>query len=279
MIVKYSLVIPVFGNIDWLKMLLQSLGSDRSQVEVVAVNDSCDDNDAELLNALYGKSRINVLVEHAAPRGYAAAVNSGVRNASCDMIMFAHTDVILGPDTLGRLAGRIRPGGPADVASAICCHAPCTVYVASQELSYRFVDSFKPPNKPACTTARIRQCMDGMYNSDFSGFCESMRLSRPELVYTEDGYLFAAMTTRETWDMVGGMDESFGRKYLADRLWVDKLRALGGRMYVDRSTYCHHHGNATSDGPGLCHADLHPDSVRQYEQAKRLMLQSTGRML
>lgn len=276
---KYSIIIPVLGNIEWLDSLLGSIERNcrRRHSEVIVVNDATDRVDSELMEFLKKQRRIDVLVEHGSPRGFAAAINSGVRNSCAGLLAVFHTDVVVGPNTLGRLASRILPAGPASVVSATCCYAPYAPYVLSKEVYYRFVENFKPENKPACTADDIRHSLTGLYG-DFDAFCRAVRITCPDLVYTEEGYLFAAMMSRSTWDMVGEMDESFAGRGMADRLWVDRLCATGGQMYVDRSTYCHHHGNATSDGPGFEHGRLLRETTRQYEVAQREILRETGRL-
>jgi len=276
---KYSIIIPVLGNIEWLDSLLASIERNcrRRHAEIVVVNDACSRGDSELMEFLKKQRRIDVLVEHGSPRGFAAAINSGIRNSCAGLLSIFHTDVVVGPNTLGRLASRLSPAGPASVVSATCCYAPYTPYMLSKESHYRFVEGFKPENKPACTADDIRHSLIGMYG-DFDAFCRAIRITRPDLVYTEEGYLFAAMMSRDIWEMVGEMDESFTGRGMADRLWVDRLYAAGGQMYVDRSTYCHHHGNATSDGPGFEHNKSIVESIRQYEFAQREMLRETGRL-
>lgn len=270
---KYSVIIPVLGNIEWLDSLLSSIERNcrRRHAEIIVVNDACGRDDSELTAFLKKQRRIDILVEHGSPRGFAAAVNSGVRNSSSGLLAIFHTDVVVGPNTLGRLASRLCPSGPAHVVSATCCYAPYAPYVLSKELHYRFVENFKPENKPACTAGNIRRSLIGLYG-DFDAFCRAARITRPDMVYTEEGYFFAAMLSRSTWDMVGEMDESFKGRGMADRLWVDRLCMSGGQMYVDRSTYCHHHGNATSDGPGFEYGKSFQEASRRYDVAQRKVL-------
>ena len=274
---KYSVIIPVLGNIEWLDSLLTSIERNcrRRHAEVIVVNDACGREDSELMEFLKKQRRIDILVEHGSSRGFAAAINSGVRNSCAGILAIFHTDVVLGPNTLGRLASHLV--GPADIVSATCCYAPYAQYILSKEMYYRFVESFKPENKPSCTASDIRHSLTGLYG-DFDAFCRAARITRPDLVYTEEGYFFAAMMSRSTWDTVGDMDESFVGRGMADRLWVDRLCATGGQMYVDRSTYCHHHGNATSDGPGFEHDRSLQETTRQYEVARRDVLRETGRL-
>jgi len=261
---KYSIVIPVSGGIERLDMLLASIERRcrRRHAEVIAVDDGCEEQDAGRLISLRKDGRLDILVEHGSRRGFAAAVNSGIRSSTADLIVVMHADVVAGPNTLGRLASRLEPSGPASVVSAVCCRAPSPAYVLAPELQYRLIESFSSP------TTKVDERLVGMYG-DFDAFCRTARITRPDLVYTQEGYIFAAMFTRETWAEVGEMEESFSGRGMADRLWVDRLYAIGGRMYVDRSTYCHHWGG---DERPSCGEGLH------YEDFKRDMLRETGRL-
>jgi GT2 family glycosyltransferase len=273
---KYSVVIPVLGNTHWLDALLQSLEANcrRRHAEVVIVDDASGSRDTEYLESLRKSKRADVLIEHGSRRGFAAAVNTGVRNATADTVFVMHTDVVVGPNTLGRLSSRLKPFGPADVVSAICCYSPHSAYELSRDMRHRFVEMFKPSNKPPCSRDDITASIEGFYG-DFASFCRSARITRPDMVYTTDGYFFTAAFRKDTWEMVGEMDETLGCGF-AERLWVDRLCLLGGQMYVDRSTYCHHHGNATSDGPGMCYDKLFAEYARRYESARRDMLRREG---
>jgi len=117
---KYSIIIPVLGNIEWLDSLLASIERNcrRRHAEIVVVNDACSRDDSELMEFLKKQRRIDVLVEHGSPRGFAAAINSGIRNSCAGLLAIFHTDVVVGPNTLGRLASRLSPAGPASVVSA-----------------------------------------------------------------------------------------------------------------------------------------------------------------
>ncbi len=262
---KYSIVIPVCGDTERLDALLWSLEEKcrRRHAEIVVVADeACNHDDFECLGLFKRQRRIDTLVEHGSTRGFAAAVNSGIRNSAAGIIMVLHADVVAGPNTLGRLASRLRPSGPADVVSAVTCCAPHSAFMLSPDIKYRFTEGFEIVGR---SKGDVQTRLANMYG-DFDSFCKAARITRPDLAYTEDGYFFAAMFSRDTWAEVGDMDESFAGRGAADRLWVDRLCALGGHMYADRSTYCHHEGGRGENTP-------------KYEQAKRDMLRETGRLL
>jgi glycosyltransferase involved in cell wall biosynthesis len=263
---KYSVVIPLAGDPGRLSGLLWSLEEKcrRRHVEVVVVADEayCQ-NDIDRLELLRKQRRVDIFVDHGSSRGFAAAVNTGMRNCSADIVAVFHADVLLGPNTLGRLASRLKPSGPADIVSAVSCCAPHSAYVLSQWMGCRLRDVARAPKPDSRECAKSR--LVEMYG-DFDFFCKLARLTQPDLVYATDGYLFAAMFPKELWRATGEMDESVAGGVAADRLWVDKLRDAGRHMYIDRSTYCHHDGGSRTESA-------------RYEAAMRTMLRDAGRLL
>jgi hypothetical protein len=96
-----SVIIPVYNGAGTLPSCLAALnGSDRAPDEVIVVDDSSSDGSADM--ALSCGAR--VIPMEGGPGGPAAARNRGATLASSEILFFIDADVVLHPESLGRLA-------------------------------------------------------------------------------------------------------------------------------------------------------------------------------
>jgi glycosyltransferase involved in cell wall biosynthesis len=99
-----SVVIPTRDRPDWLpRALLSALSQRGASAEVIVVDDGSERPVLERLTA-EGRKRIRV-IRHEAPRGIAAARNSGIEAASGTWVAFLDDDDLWAPTKLDRLLG------------------------------------------------------------------------------------------------------------------------------------------------------------------------------
>src|SRR5664280_2216895 len=92
-----SVIVPVYGGWADLILLLSDIAD--SGVEIVVVDDASPDDGAALFrNGAYGKRC--KLVRRSDNGGFAAAVNTGMREASGDVLALINSDARLGTDVL-----------------------------------------------------------------------------------------------------------------------------------------------------------------------------------
>lgn len=92
---RFSLVVPCFneehaiaGTVDELVSSLQSIGP----CEIVIVNDGSTDGTATVLQQLAEREPGLTVVCHSRNRGYGAALKTGIRHASSDLIVITDAD-------------------------------------------------------------------------------------------------------------------------------------------------------------------------------------------
>ena len=89
-------IIPAFGHEELTRQAIAALGRQTvPPVEIVVV----DDGSAKPIESIYGAR----VIRHTENRGFAAAVNTGVRSAQTDLVAILNNDVTLAPDWLERL--------------------------------------------------------------------------------------------------------------------------------------------------------------------------------
>lgn len=99
-----SVLVPVYGVEKYIEKFAFSLFSNTiaSQCEFIFVNDKTKDNSITILNNVikhFPELDIKI-IEHEINKGAAAARNTGLKNATCDYVIFADSDDWVEPDYL-----------------------------------------------------------------------------------------------------------------------------------------------------------------------------------
>ena len=93
---KTSIIIPWFNNEDLVNKNLPSIvaaykNNKNNIVEIVIVDDGSTDKSVDLIKSNYPEIKI---IRHKINRGFASAVNTGVRMAKGDMVCLINSDVL-----------------------------------------------------------------------------------------------------------------------------------------------------------------------------------------
>jgi len=119
--VKLSVLIPVFNEVNTLEEVIRRVRNVRLPKEIVVIDDGSDDGGAELLKRLgtetdRGKVSPDDLkvVFHAANQGKGAAIRSGLREISGDVVIIQDADLEYDPQDYIKLLEPIL-AGQADV--------------------------------------------------------------------------------------------------------------------------------------------------------------------
>ncbi len=96
-----SAIIPTWNRADLLRSILANLGSQTRPPDQVIVVDNGSTDATQLVAREFGTD-LAVFPEN---RGFAAAVNEGIRRASGEWVLIVNNDVVLAPEWLERLLG------------------------------------------------------------------------------------------------------------------------------------------------------------------------------
>ena len=121
--VAFSVVIPVFNEENAIAATLdtvrEALRDQRQEFELVIVNDGSTDQTAEILKSyLLANPGCLVLVEHHVNAGYGAALKTGIRAASGDLIVIADADGTYPVERIPELVGTLVASKAAMVVGA-----------------------------------------------------------------------------------------------------------------------------------------------------------------
>ncbi len=100
-----SIILPAKNEAESLGELLPVLRRNFPKEEIIVVNDGSSDNSVEICE----QNQVTVIT-HAYSMGNGAAIKTGARNASGDILMFMDADGQHNPDDINRLIEKINSG-------------------------------------------------------------------------------------------------------------------------------------------------------------------------
>jgi cellulose synthase/poly-beta-1,6-N-acetylglucosamine synthase-like glycosyltransferase/peptidoglycan/xylan/chitin deacetylase (PgdA/CDA1 family) len=99
-----SVIVPAYNEKECIANTLQSLSRSTHPIEVIVVDDGSTDGTSEIAReAAYALGMTNVRVIRQENAGKPAALNHGVRSASCDIVVMMDGDTVFEPDTVRSL--------------------------------------------------------------------------------------------------------------------------------------------------------------------------------
>lgn len=215
-----SVVIPTWNRCDLVLACLSSLAEQTySNLETLVVDDGSSDDTAEMVQRLFPQARVIVLSSN---RGFAAAVNAGIREARGTWVFLLNNDVTLAPDCLEQL---VTSAENAKVAMA----APVIFWRDTPGILYSAGDRIRANGRP-----------------------ESNGFRRPRNEYALPKQIFgvgaaAGLYRRDLFDTVGLLDETF-TAYFEDSDFCFRARLAGFQAVLATNATAWHIGSATISG-------------------------------
>ena len=108
-LVKLSVIIPVYNEVQNIAEILKRVRLSKLAAEIVVVDDGSQDGSRELLSRLDGKARTRVIL-HPKNRGKGAAVRTGIDAARGDVILIQDADLEYNPTDYPALLQPIADG-------------------------------------------------------------------------------------------------------------------------------------------------------------------------
>ncbi|MGH4015945.1 MAG: glycosyltransferase family 2 protein [Pseudonocardiaceae bacterium] len=246
--VTVDCVIVSYNSAEDLPACLGSV-ADQYGVEVaVTVVDNCSVDDSVVVARVHGAR----VVVNASNRGFAAAVNQGLRTGRSPWVL------ILNPDA------RLMPGGLRTMIDAVNqenrvgCVGPKTTDVAG--VTYPSARSF-----PGVFTAMIH----GLLGSVWPGNLATRRYHASNDIRNETSEVdwvsgCCMLLLRRAWDQIGGFDERYFM-YVEDMDLCFRLRRAGWRtVFEPKATVMHVGGRSSRRRPLRSIYHHHRGAIRFY---------------
>ena len=212
-----SIVIPTYGKLAHTDLCLAAVRAMTSypDYEIVVVDNASSDGTPAALQQLASDWAALRVVRNRRNRGFAAAVNQGVRHARGEWLVIMNNDTVVTPGWLSRL-----------------------VTVAQSDERIAWVGPVTNDSGDLATVPASYRNLQGMLE-----FART-QVGRPDRVVTKLS-LFCALVRRASFEAVGGLDESYGLGMFEDDDLCESLRAAGHRVILASSIFVHHHGGAS----------------------------------
>jgi glycosyltransferase involved in cell wall biosynthesis len=112
---KISIVIPAYNEAKTIHLILNKINDvillNQIVKEIIIVDDCSKDNTPEVLNAYIGNSPLNIrLISHEVNKGKGAALHTGIKHASGDLVIIQDADLEYDPNEYNLLLKPVLDG-------------------------------------------------------------------------------------------------------------------------------------------------------------------------
>jgi GT2 family glycosyltransferase/glycosyltransferase involved in cell wall biosynthesis/SAM-dependent methyltransferase len=217
---RISIVVVTYNNLELTRACLASL-DEHSQyecMEIIVVDNASSDSSPTFLSEWAAGANNRKLILNDKNRGFAAANNQGLANASGDYLVLLNNDTYVTPGwvrTLMRHLERDRTIGLI---------GPVTNNIGNEakiDITYEGMDEML--------------LQSAVYTRRHIGQAYPMRTVA----------FFCVMMPRTTYERVGTLDEAFGRGFFEDDDYCRRVEQLGLRIVCAKDVFIHHHLSAS----------------------------------
>lgn len=220
---RASIIIPTWNGLRWIGDCLRAIDDDQLH-EIIVVDNGSHDGTPDLVAHEFPHVQLIRLPYN---KGFAAAINSGLKVAHSHNLILLNQDVVVRVDCIPMLLQRLVQNGPAIVGCKLLYPDGKTIQHAGGVIDYPRAD----PHHHG-----YRQFDDGRW--------DELR----EVDYVT-GAVFAF--DRAVLDAVGSFDEAFYPAYYEEVDYCFRARAAGFAVWYEPSAVAIHYETQSSDRRGI----------------------------
>ena len=278
-----DLIIPVFNRLEYTQTCLSSLLKTDSGVllrPIIADNGSRRRTRAYLEQWIEEAKtcpylRDPLLISHINNIGFAAAVNSAVRQSPEGKYVFLmHNDCVPFDGWAGEMLECLKLHEADDAIAVV----PRTSYanemgVCVTEIRQRF-EAMKFSNKDTVTAEQISTLLFNLYPDGMKKVVEELKKSQ-RTSYIPEVCSFCLVLHKELL-VESPMDEDFWPRFFEDKFWFLPYERQGCVCMISNHSFVHHFGNITTDGPGFSMPELFNMNELKFKEKVRTLNERSG---
>lgn len=267
---KTSIIIPVYKNINWTKICIDSILANTNQYELIIINNSDDKNINDLISNYNFPIKSHSFDKNVGSyHAWNYAVNNLISDDS-DYLCFMHNDTLVSEDWLSYLVNHLEYNKDIGITS------PCTNYVDENEylFSRELMDlylQYKPNNKDNISIEDLEEliCNTYMIDSiyDFNLFTDRIRRGSLGRGFnlTSNISTFCCLMNKNVFDTYGPFDDEFYPHLYSEKLMKKKMSIDGLKSSCCCDVFVHHNGNTTTDGIQFVYQEIARKNKLIYE--------------
>ncbi len=215
-----SVIVVTYNNLELTRACLWSLDeySQYTQLEIIVVDNASADGSSAFLSEWVAAKSNRKLILNGENRGFAAANNQGLEEATGDYLVLLNNDTYVTSGWIRTLVRHLERDKTIGLIGPVTNNIgnEAKIDIAYDEMEDMLLKS----------AAYIRKHVGQTYPLRTAAF-------------------FCVMMSRATYERVGKLDEAFGRGFFEDDDYCRRIEQLGLRVVCAEDVFVHHHLSAS----------------------------------
>ncbi|ODT79556.1 MAG: group 2 family glycosyltransferase [Nitrosomonadales bacterium SCN 54-20] len=217
---KVSVIVVTYNNLELTRACLCSLDeySQYAQLEIIVVDNASTDGSPAFLSEWVAGKNSRKLILNGENRGFAAANNQGLENATGNYLVLLNNDTYVTPGWIRTLVRHLERDKTIGLIGPVTNNIgnEAKISIAYEDIDDMLLKSAAYTRKHIGQTYRLRTAA-----------------------------FFCVMMPRATYERVGKLDEAFGRGFFEDDDYCRRIEQLGLRVVCAEDVFIHHHLSAS----------------------------------
>lgn len=245
-----TIIVSVYNTPGWTQHCLEKIRENTSiSHKVIVINNGSRQNTTSLLEKLKEENYIDILIHNNENQGSYKSWNQGLNFVKSEFVAILHSDCIVAKNWHDPIIKILKSYEPIVACSSMTNYAD-QFYLRSSQSMYSDYVHIKPNNKIELSYNDIQILLDEYYMLDngLDGYGQKTfnKFGNSRRYLTEMGTHCVVFKTF-ILHSVDWFDEDFFPHFGAESVLLHKVQQLGFDYVAALGSYCHHHGNATSD--------------------------------
>lgn len=271
---KTSIIIPIYKNIDWTKLCINSIATSTDNYELILINNSNDKIVSTLINNIAIPLKSFNFDKN---MGSYYAWNYAVENlvsSDTKFLCFMHNDTIVTQNWLKNLIIHLQEEDDIAVTSPCSNYVDENEYLVSRELMDLYIQ-YKKNNKDFVSIEDIEQSICSTYEID-TVYDINVFVNRLLSIHKNANFrltnnisTFCCLMSKGTFEQYGPFDEDFYPHLYSEKIMKKKMSLDGLKTSCCYKSFVHHNGNTTTDCIDFSYHEMADKNKILYKEKMR----------